>query len=390
MERFDVSFNDLLFDPTNFFTYINPKKPNQTIPRHGYSKEGRHTLNLVNFSLFCALDGGIPFLHLIYPGNVNDSSHFKGALKKLEARVKQLGISPSKVTLTFDKGNLSKDAFKVIDEEGFEFIASIRPSAQKDILGTPPEEFSMKTLPNGKKVGVKEFNRKVYGKERRIVAGYNANRAKLAAKNFDAKLDKRLEKIRYFFKDRLNERRWTEQKQVFDKCQRELGSKRFRKAVKIDISGKSGDLSLSVSKDKEQIEKYKHTLGKSFLMTNRADLTPLEVVWSYRQQYIVEHAFKLLKNPAFLSIRPMYAHTDSSVRGHCFICFIGLLLLALLVREIIQHDIPMSLPKIIDLLKEIRITRIHIPGRKEPVEKVDTMSKKARNVYNALNLNQFL
>lgn len=60
MEQFNVSFNDLLFDPTNFFTYINPRGGNQTIPKHSYSKEGRHTLNLVNLSLFCALDGGFP------------------------------------------------------------------------------------------------------------------------------------------------------------------------------------------------------------------------------------------------------------------------------------------------------------------------------------------
>jgi transposase len=78
----------------------------------------------------------------VYPGNVSDSTHFKTALKKLEERIKELGLSLSKITLAFDKGALSKDAFKVIDEGGFEFIASVRPSTQKDILGTPPEEFS--------------------------------------------------------------------------------------------------------------------------------------------------------------------------------------------------------------------------------------------------------
>lgn len=390
MERFNVSFEDLLFDPTNFFTYINPKHPNQTIPRHGYSKEGRHTLNLVNLSLFCALDGGVPFLHLIYPGNVNDSTHFKRALKKLQKRVKKLGISQSKITLTFDKGNLSKEAFTFIDEEGFEYIASIRPSTQKDILGIPPEEFCVKTLPNGKKIGLKEFTRKIYGKERRLIGGYNPNRAKMAAKNFEEKLDKKIEKIENFFKERLNTPRWSEQTQIREKCHKILGSTRFKKAVRIEFSDKEGTLSLSISKDNEKIQEYLHTLGKSFLMTNRTDLTPLEIVWSYRQQYLVEHAFKLLKNPAFLSIRPMYAHTDPSIRAHCFICFIALLLLSLLVRDVIQYKIPMSIPKIIGLLEKIRITRIHIPGKKRPIEKVDIVKKEARKVYNALNLEEFL
>jgi len=384
MERFNVSFENLLFDPTNFFTYINPKHPNQTIPQHGYSKEGRHTLNLVNFSLFCALDGGVPFLHLIYPGNVNDSTHFKKALKRLQNRLERVAIAPSKITLTFDKGNLSKEAFTFIDEEEFEYIASIRPSTQKDILGIPPEDFSVKTLPNGKKIGLKEFTRTIYGKERRLIGGYNPNRAKLSAKNFEEKLDKKLEKIESFFKERLNTPRWSDHTKIREKCQKLLGAARFKKAVQIEISDKEGTLSLSVSKNNKKIREYLHTLGKSFLMTNRTDLTPLEIVWSYRQQYLVEHAFKLLKNPTFLSIRPMYAHTDPSIRAHCFICFIALLLLSLLVREVTQCNIPMSIPKIIGVLEKVRITRIHIPGRKHPIEKVDIMKKEARKVYNAL------
>lgn len=390
MEQFNVSFNDLLFDPTNFFTYINPRKPNQTIPKHGYSKEGRHTLNLVNFSLFCALDGGVPFLHLVYPGNVSDSTHFKTALKKLKACIKEVALSPSKITLTFDKGNLSKDAFEVIDEGGFEFIASVRPSTQKDILGIPAEEFSMESLPNGKNIGVKEFKREIYGKERRIIAGYNPNRARMAAKHFKIKLDKKIERIESFFKTRLNTSRWSEQKQVRDKCLKVLGTTRFKNTVRIEIGGEPGKLSLSVSEDKKALQKYEQTLGKSFLMTNRYDLTPLEVVWAYRQQYMVEHAFKLLKNPMFLSIRPMYAYTDPSIRGHCFICFIGLLLLSLLVRDLIHLDIPMSIPKLIDHLGKIRITRIYIPGKKKAIEKVDTMSSKTEKLYRALSLDQYL
>jgi transposase len=165
-------------------------------------------------------------------------------------------------------------------------------------------------LPNGKNIGIKEFAHKIYGKERRIIGGYNPNRAKMAAKHFEGKLNKKIERIESFFNSRLNSSRWSEQKQVHDKCLKVLGTTRFRNAVRIEIGGESGKLSLLVSKDEEALQKYTHTLGKSFLMTNRDDLTPLKVVWAYRQQYMVEHAFKLLKNPLFLSIRPMYAYTD--------------------------------------------------------------------------------
>jgi hypothetical protein len=59
-EVYKIDYTHLSFDPTNFFTYINPRKPNQELPKHGNSKEGRATLNIVNLSLFCTIDGGIP------------------------------------------------------------------------------------------------------------------------------------------------------------------------------------------------------------------------------------------------------------------------------------------------------------------------------------------
>ena len=390
IEKFNVSFNDLLFDPTNFFTYINPKKPNQTLPRHGYSKEGRFTLNIVNFSLFCALDGGIPFLHLIYPGNVPDATHFKIALKKIKNRLNKLKISPSSITLTFDKGNLSKDAFKYIDEKGFKFIASIRPSTQKELLTIPPEEFDKNDLPNGKTVGVKEFVRRIYGKDRKIIAICNLKQAKWLIENYEAKIEDKIEQIKDFFKNRLNNKLWSEQDKANEKCKSVLGSKKFKKAVNVEISGGEGNLSLSVSRDEEGFKEHVLTLGKSFLMTNRSDLTPLDVVWAYRQQYIVEKAFKLLKNPKFLSIRPMFHRVDSSIRGHGFACFLGLLLLSLLVRSLINQNIPMSIPKAIKTLKAIKITKIIIPGKENDIYKVDKMDKRTRLVYDGLNLKQFV
>ncbi|MHA1338052.1 MAG: IS1634 family transposase [Promethearchaeota archaeon] len=390
IKNFNVSFNDLLFDPTNFFTYINPNRSNQTLPRHGHSKEGRATLNLINFSLFCALDGGVPFLHLIYPGNVHDSTHFKEALNKLKKRLNKINVPSAEITLTFDKGNLSQEAFMFIDREGFDYIASIRPSTQKDLLSLSPEIFDMDTLPNGKKIGVKEFFREIYGKKRRLIAIYNPNQAHWSQENFEIKVNDKINAIYEFFKDRLNTKRWSKEPKIREKCENLLGSKKFRKVINIDIKGKEGNLILSLSKNDSAFKEHLLTLGKSFLMTSRTDLEPLDIVWAYRQQYIIEHAFKFLKNPRYLSIRPMFHRVDSSIRGHVFTCFLGLLLLSLLVRGLVKKDIPMSIPKTIKMLNKIKITEIIIPGREKPIMKVDKMSKDVKLIYDALDLKRFV
>lgn len=387
---FGVKFNDLLFDPTNFFTYINPKKPNQTLPRHGHSKEGRPTLNLVNFSLFCALDGGIPFLHLVYPGNVQDATHFKSALQVLVARLDRLKVAPATITLSFDKGTLSKDAFKLIDSEGFHFIASIRPSTQKHLLSLRFDDSSLFTLPNGKKVGVKETTCEIYGKSRRIVCIYDPKRAHWLIKNFEANIRNKIKKINDFFEKRLNSKRWSKQDTILKKCKTIVGSKKFQTVIHVDLTEKEGVLALTAIKNDQAFNEHMATLGKSFLMTNRTDMDPLSVVWAYRQQYVVEQAFKLLKNQRFLSIRPMHHRVDSSVRGHSFACFFGLLLLTLLVRDLVQQKIPISLPKMINRLKSIKLTRITIPGKQKTLIKVNSMNKNTRLLYDTLKLQQFL
>ena len=392
IETFDISFTNLLFDPTNFFTYINPKHANQTLPKHGHSKEGRHTLNLINFSLFCALDGGIPFLHLVYPGNVHDTTHFKQALKKLQTRVERLSLTPSTITLTFDKGNLSEEAFTYLDKEHFNFIASIRPSTQKDLLQAPPEEFHMGQLPNGKQVGVKETDRSLYGKKRRLIMIYNPKRAKWLQNNYEEKVRAKQQEIEEFFRTRLNSSRWNTKEKVQKKCKAIVGAKKFQKAVEISITEEKGGgrLSMEVSRNQEGMDEHTVTLGKSFLITNRSDLLPLDVVWAYRQQYIVENAFMLLKNPKYLSIRPLYHRTDESILGHCFVCFLGLLLLSLLVRELITKGFSMSVPKLIDILHHIKLTRISIPGRKKDLYKVNTMDDEVKRVYDTLELDRFV
>ena len=218
----------------------------------------------------------------------------------------------------------------------------------------------MHMLPNGNKVGVKDFHLDKYGKTRRFVAVYNPNEEKWNRENFTAKIRKKIAKIEVFFRDRLTfapgEKRkgqgdkWRIRAEVEKKVKAMIGGHPFADVIVITVKGlaklpvaQGGRLKLEVSTNQEAFENAALKLGKSFLMTSREDLSSIDVVWTYRQQYLVERAFKWLKNSEFLSIRPMYHRVDSSIRGHIFVCYLGLVLLSLLVREIVQLEVPMSI-----------------------------------------------
>ena len=266
-------------------------KKTRRLPATGTPRTGDATLNLVNVSLFCALDAGVPLLHLVYPGNVQDASHFKDvALKHLARRLKDLGIPDTRVTLAFDKGNLSEEAFATIEREQLDYIASDRPSSHKDLRALPPESFEMYMLPNGKVVGVLDARAEKYGQERRFVVVYNPEEAAWKRENLEEKVQKKTSELQAFFASRLNTTRWSDPAKVQAKCARVLG-KKYATLVAAEVSGEVGNLALTVAPVPEAVAAAAQNYGKSFLMTSREDLPAADVASAYRQQYLVERAF---------------------------------------------------------------------------------------------------
>jgi hypothetical protein len=83
------------------------------------------------------------------------------------------------------------------------------------------------------------------------------------------------------------------------------------------------------------IERY---FGKTLLFTDQAHWTDREILAAYRSQAKIEDAFKQMKDPHFVSWRPLLHWTDQKVRVHAAYCVFALLLSALLHREVRRAD----------------------------------------------------
>jgi len=385
IEEFNVSMNTLFYDPTNFFTYINLKEGVE-LPRHGHSKEGRFTLNLVGLTLYCTRDGGLPVLHDVYPGNIQDAKLFKTQLPRLLERLKHVGIDPEEICLVFDKGNLSQDAFNQINAAGIQFICSIRPSTQKEFGYLTPADFTLEKFPNGKKIGVLEFNSPVYGQNDRVLVVYNPRMKVWQEKNLLKKLEKKIEGVHEWFKERLNVKKWRKPEAVEKKIQSILKTKKYLDLVDYSVSGTFEKVKYTIKVNEKALKAHFDTLGKSFLLSNHPDMDPLDVVWLYHQQYTVERAFKYLKSPDLLSVRPMYHWTDDSIRGHLFTCILGLLLLTLLTRKIQNEFKKLSIWNIVEYLSEIELAIIRYEGTQKIIKKIVDVSPEASDLSRFLEL----
>ncbi len=386
ISEFQLEMCNLFYDPTNFYTFINPK--DQKLPKHGHSKEGRHVLNLIGLSIVCTQDGGVPIMQKTYPGNIMDATLFKTELPRILDRMKDIGIDAPKVTIMFDKGNVSEEIYNEIENSNIGFICSVRPHTQQDLHSLKGEDFEIFSLPNGKMVGLKEYGREIYGNKFRMIVAFNPNQNNWNGSVKMEKIEKKLKEVNDFFENRLNVKKWRNKDNVEAKIRNVLDVSDFLKYVNYSIEGNYGELKLNIEIDSYEIDEHIKTLGKSYYFTNRQDLNPREIIWLYRQQYTVEHAFKYLKMPNMFQIRPMFHHKDSSIRGHIFSVVSGLLLITLLHRDVVKQFPEISTMEMVAELNKIKL--IKLKNRNKVEYKLVGIDKIAEKLLNFLNLKKYI
>ena len=388
--KYDLDLDSLFYDPTNFFTFSKGSEESKLL-QFGHSKENQNGCRLVNYSLLCARESGVPLMHETYAGNVQDADEFKQVPQRIADRLIALGRDPERITLVFDKGNHSKEAFAAIDKIGLGFIASRRNSTHKDLLSVPRDEFTKTVLPITKKaVEYFKATKKLYGKERLLYVVLDPKKQKKHAIKFGEKLEKRVLEIKEFFKDRLNLKMWSKKEAVEKKLKSMVGKRPFADVINTEVLGTDGVMTLKVSIIEKLRKTHEATLGRTILFTNREDWTPEAVIWGYREQYIVEHAFREMKCPTAIAVRPMYHHANTSIRAHVYLCVISLLLLSLLRLKLARKSVPATYDDLLYELRTIHALKILPSPKAKPLWKLEKISKTASRFFKALNLKRLL
>jgi transposase len=371
VDKFRLDVESLLYDPTNFFTFSAGGKGSELL-QFGHSKENRNGLRLASYSLVCARESGVPLMHETYAGNVQDAKHFKKVPVRVAKRLAELGRDPSKVTLVFDKGNHSDEAFNAIDSQGFGFIVSARNSTQKDLLHVSRDRLTKTTLPvTGKVVEYYKTRKVVYGAARDVYVVLDPKKHDKHLALFTGKLDEKIHDIESFFEKRLNVKKWRTRENVEKKALSLIGKKPFKEIIKITIGGVDGSLTLAVKKDESARQSYIETLGKSVLITNKVDWTPEAVIWGYREEYIIERAFRRMKSPTAIAVRPMFHRADTCIKAHVFVCVLSLVLLSLARLKLSKKGIATSYESLIDDLRTINAISITTSGSKPSILQLD-------------------
>lgn len=352
VKEFSVGTDLLLYDTTNFFTFIASDNRHCDLAQLGKSKQRRNDLRQLALALLVSRDGDVPLGSYLYRGDKNDVSVFSEAFGTLREQLTRMAVEIESVTFVYDKGNVSKA--NQARMEGLDYVTSLVPSHHKELLEL--EEAHAERLADGTTAW--RLRKEIWGREQTIVMFISEQLREGQRRGVDQHLGKailELERIRgKLLAAKRRRKRENIEKTVAGICE----ASQLKATLVAEIfERKAGyfDLRYRVDMDRYQ-QLCDHYFGRRLLVTNRHEWTSEEIVEGYRGQSHVERAFRVVKDPFHLAVRPQYHWTNSKIRVHVFCCLMAYLVVSLMVREIRKAGCKHGPRQLLDLLEQVRLT----------------------------------
>jgi transposase len=370
VSHFGLDLRCLVFDATNFFTFLDSFNLRAKLPQRGHGKQGHANLRLLGLALLVTTDGEVPLLHHTYAGNQHDSVTFKSVAQELFTRCRSLSHEVREITLVFDKGNNSQDNLKLVGNSGVHFIGSLVPTQHPDLLAIPRSVMRRLDRSQLPAVWAHRIQKVVFGVERTVLVTFNQKLFRAQTKTLSREIHKRQRKLERL-QNRLRRRR------PGDRGKKPTLAGVQKKAGEILCGRHMADLfRTQVHKTRQGLprlqfqfraaayKKLRSTLlGKTILFTDHGqDRSDEEIVLGYRAQHHVEGDFRRLKNPLYLSFRPTFHWTDQKLRVHAFYCVLALMVLNLLRRQLAQAGIGISTVEMMKQLTNIQEITVLYPA----------------------------
>jgi transposase len=365
-ERIDLS--SICYDGTNFYTFLDTFNTRCGLAARGKNKQGRDSLRQVSYALFCAADGQLPLFYDVYDGNRNDARQFSLVLNRFHPFFGELAGEATVIpetTLIFDKGNNSADNFGLLDSLKLKFVGSVKLKEHPELAEVPQTDPRFVVCTNPGLKGTKAFRvtKTVAGSERILVVTYNPRLAKtqwMTLRQDITKASKRLSELQGRLAGRaaglIKGGKRPTLASVAQKCRSILRRQHLKGVIRVTIEDDpKGHPRLTYDIDTIALNRIAEThLGKTILISNRAEWSDERIIEAYRSQYLIEAVFKEMKDRTTGSWWPLNHWTDSKVRVHGLYCSIAQLLRSVMWRRVRRAGLKISLRRLLTELDGIR------------------------------------
>jgi len=401
VDEFGLQVDRLLFDATNFFTFIDTFNDRCDLAQRGKSKQGRAALRIVGLALLVTADHHIPLLHDTYPGNQVDAPTFASLTDRLVSRCNVLTQGVEHVTLVFDKGNNSRDNLDSVEAAPFHFVGSLVPTQHRELLEI--DRKSMQALDDHCLSGVRSWRttKEVFGYNRTVVVTFNENLFIAQARTLLREVAKRRRLLRELAakleKWRSGAIRGVRPtvRSVQKKVDKWLAARHMKDLFEIEVTNRDGTPEITYQFNELAWTELQRTLlGKTILFTDNDDWSDADIIRAYRSQHEIEDGFRDMKDPHHIALRPQHHWTDQKIRVHVLICVMALMILCLIRRELAKHGMQCSINRMLDQLGRIKEVAMAFPssrGAGNPVLRtgLTSLSAEQNKIFHALGLDRY-
>lgn len=362
----NIDLSCVSFDGTNFYSFIGSFNMRCSLAKRGKNKQGRRDLRQINYALFCTRKDHLPLYFDIYEGNRHDSKEFGVVIEKFFHAFKHRKPARDGITIVFDKGNNSeKNMNKFIEGSDYHFVGSVKPSDHKDLSLISNNDGCFTTFSNPRLEEVKAFRtrKKIYGKELTVVVTFNNNLYTSQVQSINNEINKcfdKLSKLSGKLEDRIAGRIKKGRKPTVESVKRQvsmiLSGQHMKDLIKTTVIKHNNNVpSLTYILQKKAYIKLSDTyLGKNIIITDNHNWNSEDIILAYRSQYVIEDAFKQMKDRKTGSWWPMFHWTDQMIRVHGMYCSLSLLLRALIMKRAQEAGIIISINRLHGKLSGIR------------------------------------
>ena len=393
-QAYGLEADTLYYDTTNFFTFIATTNDRCTLAQRGKNKQKRNDLRQVGLAMVVSPNDYVPLFHVTYQGNRNDCKVFQEVLGTIKERMRALDMDIERHTLVFDRGNNSKENMALVAEAGMHYVGALTPSHHKWLVDDAEKGFKPTTL-NGQELSAYRSKEMIWGEERTVLVYISkrlrAGQLRGVYQNLKKKQEQLTEIKQALEKPGARHRKRAELQADIEKIAKGQFITGIIEWTLEEDSG--GALKLSFNTNQEQLNALEDQLGFRILMTSRHDWSNAEIIQAYHGQAFVEHAFKNIKNPYHLALKPQHHWTDQKIRVHYFMCVLGYLMSTLLWKQAREKGgYAGTLDNLLDSLNNIRLAAVVHPkegrGRPKISYQLEEMDTQENALAQALGINE--
>jgi len=296
------------------------------LAKYGLSRDHRRDKKQIILAM-AVTKKGFPFYWKVFSGNTADTKTVKEFVDEIKQR---FGVK--KACLVMDKGMVSNSNLEKIEVEKFDYVVTLRRSSISLIADMPWKHLRSIDESNVhmKKEYFQKHSPRAYYKELKQQEGVRYILCFNPEKFLQERKDRqeKIESIKKYLDNKNKELSAAKNKRnvevLREEIKRYLEKRSAVKIIKFRLMSNGNTYQIKYRTDEEGIKEAAKLDGVWVIMSNVAEVSPGELINTYRSRMEIERTFHSLKS--FVEIRPLYHHEERRIKAHVTVCVLGYLL----------------------------------------------------------------